>query len=95
VRDAERAGQRLRRHCFTQPRHLAERAGAVQHFRRGQYRNSGRIITTVFQPPQTFEQNGCNWALRNRTNNSTHEQFSAIKSRRCDINGYSFSSITI
>ena len=31
-----------------------------------------RIVATIFQPPQTFEQDGNDVTLRNRADNATH-----------------------
>ena len=58
---------------FLQHFHLADGSQALQVLRAIQHRDAGRVIAAIFEPAQTFHQDGDDIAFGDRSDDSAHE----------------------
>ena len=76
VGETERSAHRFLLQAIRQRLNLADRAHPMQPVVAAIHGyDAGRIVATVFQPPQSFEQDGRDVAFGDGAHNSTHGDF--------------------
>ena len=77
VGDAEAAVRRIRVQRILELAHLTDRSQALQLVRAVQHGHARRVVASILQPPQPFDQDGDDVTIGDGADDSTHERILA------------------